>query len=67
MTKRMISDWLSKKHDTEKIPNYAKIGDKYKNISFAPNNEYSFPYMWGTISIIYSTNLNRKLLLAKTY
>ena len=39
--------------DFSNIPNYEYIGEEYKNLSYDPNNEYSVPYMWGTIGIIY--------------
>ena len=57
MISRMIRDGLLEKIDFSKIPNYAKIGDKYKNLEFDPKNEYSVPYMWGTVGIAYNTKM----------
>lgn len=57
MIARLIEeDWLQKL-DYSKIPNYEKIGEQYKNLSFDPNNEYSVPYTWGTLGIIYNTTM----------
>ena len=31
--------------------------EKYKKQSFDPNDEYSIPYMWGTVGIVYNTDM----------
>ena len=54
MISRLIRDGLVEKLDLSKIPNYAKIGEKYRNLDFDPKNEYSVPYMWGTVGIAYN-------------
>jgi len=33
------------------------IDDKYKDLAFDPGNKYSVPYMWGTVGILYNTEL----------
>ena len=53
MVQRMINENLLEKIDFNNIPNYQYIGDTYKNLSYDPTNEYSVPYMWGTIGILY--------------
>ena len=57
MISRMLRDGLLEKLDFSKIPNYAKIADKFKNLEFDPKNEYSVPYMWGTVGIAYNTKM----------
>lgn len=53
MIEKMIKEDMLETIDFSNIPNYQYIGEDYKNLSYDPNNEYSVPYMWGTIGIIY--------------
>ena len=57
MIARLIQEDRLQKLDYSKIPNYEKIDPQYKNLSFDPNNEYSVPYTWGTLGIIYNTKM----------
>ncbi len=57
MISRMIRDGLLEKIDTSKIENYKLIGKDYKDLPFDPKNEYSVPYMWGTVGIVYNTKM----------
>ena len=50
MIARLIQEDRLQKLDYSKIPNYEKIDDQYKNLSFDPNNEYTVPYTWGTLA-----------------
>ena len=54
MIQRMINDGLLQKFDTSKLNNYDLIADKYKNMYFDTNNEYSVPYNVGMIGLIYN-------------
>ncbi|AYE33329.1 ABC transporter substrate-binding protein [Clostridium septicum] len=56
MVEKMIKENMAERIDFNNIPNYNNIGDDYKNLSYDPNNEYSIPYMWGTIGIIYNAD-----------
>ena len=56
MVEKMIKEDLLEKIDYSNIPNYKYIGDDFKNLSYDPNNEYSVPYMWGTIGIVYDAD-----------
>lgn len=56
MVQKMISENLLEKIDFNNIPNYKYIDNKYKNLAYDPNNEYSVPYMWGTFGIIYDAD-----------
>ena len=53
MIEKMIAEDMVEAIDFSNIPNYEYIGEEYKNLSYDPNNEYSVPYMWGTIGILY--------------
>ena len=55
MIEKMIQEDLLETIDYNNIPNYQYIGENYKNLSYDPTNEYSVPYMWGTIGIIYDS------------
>ena len=57
MIARLIAEDRLQKLDYSLIPNYEKIDDQYKNLSFDPDNEYSVPYTWGTLGIIYNTTM----------
>ncbi|EOC99919.1 ABC transporter substrate-binding protein [Caldisalinibacter kiritimatiensis] len=54
MIEKMIKEDMLMKIDMNNIPNYKYIDDKFKNLDFDPNNEYSVPYMWGTVGILYN-------------
>jgi Spermidine/putrescine-binding periplasmic protein len=57
MIKKMINEGMVKKINFANVPNYKYIDDKFKNLSFDPKNEYSVPYMWGTVGIIYNKTM----------
>ena len=57
MISRMIKEVMILPLDMNNIPNYKYIGDAYKNQAFDPENQYSVPYFWGTVGIIYDTTL----------
>jgi spermidine/putrescine transport system substrate-binding protein len=61
MIKRMIDENMLDKLDFKNIPNYKYIGANYRNLGYDPKNEYSVPYMWGTVGILY----NKKMVSAK--
>lgn len=55
MIARLISEGMLEKLDLENIPNYKYVDDAYKNQAYDPNNEYSVPYTWGTVGVIYNS------------
>lgn len=57
MITKMVKDGLLEKIDFNNIKNYDQIDQKFKNLAFDPKNEYSVPYMWGTVGIIYNTKV----------
>jgi spermidine/putrescine transport system substrate-binding protein len=57
MIARLIKEDMLHKIDMSKITNYEHIGDDFKNLGYDPNNEYSVPYMWGTVGILYNKTM----------
>lgn len=41
----------------DNIPNFSKIDDRFKNLSYDPENKYTVPYTWGTLGIIYNSTM----------
>lgn len=54
MVERLIKEKELLKIDVSKISNYDLIDDKYKNVYFDPNNQYSVPYNVGMVGVIYN-------------
>ena len=57
MIERMISEDLLQKIDVSKLSNYKNIDEKYKNVFYDPNNEYSVPYNVGMVGLIYNKTM----------
>ena len=57
MIERMINEDMLAKIDYEKLPNYANIDDKFKDLPYDPQGQYSVPYLWGILGIIYNTTM----------
>lgn len=55
MVARLAKEGLIQKIDVSKIENYGNIDDSFKNLYYDENNEYSVPYTYGTVGIIYDT------------
>lgn len=60
MIEKMRKENLLEKIDFNNIPNYKYVGDDYKHLSYDPKDEYSVPYMWGTIGIVYNPEMVKK-------
>ena len=54
MIARLIAEDMLAELNYDNIPNYEKIDDRYKGLSFDPENTYTVPYTWGTLGIIYN-------------
>ncbi|WP_315120321.1 ABC transporter substrate-binding protein [uncultured Clostridium sp.] len=57
MIKKMIDEDMLHKIDMNNISNYGLIQERFKNLAFDPKNEYSVPYMWGTVGILYNKTM----------
>ncbi|WP_294374810.1 PotD/PotF family extracellular solute-binding protein [uncultured Clostridium sp.] len=56
LVQRMIQEDRLEKIDFNNVPNMSKIAADHLGKSFDPENEYSVPYMSGTIGICYNTD-----------
>lgn len=57
MIERMIREDMLVELDKNNIPNLNKIGEDFFNLDFDLSNDYSVPYMWGTVGIIYNKTM----------
>ncbi len=55
MVGRLIDENMLLPLDFDNIPNYQYIDQRFRNLSFDPENKYSVPYTWGMVGIIYNT------------
>ena len=53
MIQRLIQEDLLQKLDHSKLDCLDKLADSVKNLPYDPGNEYSIPYFWGTVGIVY--------------
>lgn len=60
MVSKMISEGLLEKIDFKNIPNIKHIDKKFLKPSYDKQNEYSVPYMWGTLGIVYNSKMVNK-------
>ena len=54
---RLIKEDLLAEIDYSQVPNAAGILDWMNNSSYDPGNVYSVPYQWGTVGILYNTEM----------
>ncbi|MGT2851941.1 ABC transporter substrate-binding protein [Streptococcus pasteurianus] len=57
MIDKMRKENLLIKLDKSKITGLENIGDKFLGLSFDENNDYSIPYFWGTLGIVYNDTM----------
>ena len=57
MISQLIEEDMLQPLDYDKIPNFSKIADRFKNLSYDPENLYTVPYTWGTLGIIYNSTM----------
>ncbi len=55
MIARLIREDMLAELNFDNIPNYALVGEAYRNTEYDPENRYSVPYTWGTVGVIYNT------------
>jgi len=55
MIERLIQEELVQKIDQTQILNMDFINEKVKGLPYDPGNEYSVPYFWGSVGIVYDT------------
>ena len=53
MIQRLIEEDLLQKLDKSKLDCMDELTDAVKGLPYDPNNDYSIPYFWGTVGIVY--------------
>lgn len=53
MIQRLISEGYLQKLDKSKLDCMDKLSDAVKGLPYDPGNDYSVPYFWGTVGIVY--------------
>lgn len=54
---RLINLDLLEKIDYANVPNAKEVDPNLLNADYDPTNEYSIPYMWGTVGILYNKTM----------
>lgn len=57
MIARLISEDLLEKLNFQNIPNYQYIDDAFKGLYYDPTNEYTVPYTYGRVGILYNSEM----------
>ncbi len=57
MIAQLIEEGMLEELDYDSIPNFSLIDDRFKNLSYDPENKYTVPYAWGTVGIIYNSSM----------
>jgi len=57
MISQLIEEGMLAELNYDNIPNFSLIDDRFKNLSYDPENKYTVPYAWGTLGIIYNTTM----------
>lgn len=57
MISKMIEEDMLNKLDKSKIDGLNNIDPQFMGLSFDKNNDYSIPYFWGTLGIVYNETM----------
>ena len=57
MISRMTKENMLQKLDFGNIPNSSLVDPRFQDTGYDPSNEYSVPYMWGIVCLIYNTTM----------
>ena len=57
MIGKMANEGMLEKLDYSNIPNYSLIGQEYRGQTYDPNDEYSVPYTWGVVGLVYNKTM----------
>ena len=57
MVEKMKNEGILQKIDFKNIPNMKYIDESFLNPIYDESNEYSVPYMWGTLGILYNKKM----------
>ncbi len=53
---QLIKLKLVQKYDQTKLPNAKNIDPQFRKLAYDPKDEFTVPYQWGTIGILYDTS-----------
>ena len=56
MIERLMQEDMLQKLDQDQLNCLDLLSDGVKGLSYDPKNEYSVPYFWGTVGIVYDKN-----------
>ena len=57
MISQLIEEDMLAELDYSQIPNYSLISERFKGLTYDPEERYSVPYAWGTVGIIYNETM----------
>lgn len=57
MIERMIKNDMLEELDTASMPNFQNLIERLQSPDYDPENKYSVAYMWGTLGILYNTEM----------
>ena len=57
MIAQLIEEDMLEELDYDSIPNFALIDERFRNLSYDPENRYTVPYAWGTLGLIYNRDM----------
>jgi spermidine/putrescine transport system substrate-binding protein len=57
MVARMREEGMLMELDFDNIPNYQYIDESFRDLYYDPDNQYSVPYTYGIVGIIYNANV----------
>ncbi len=57
MIGRMAKEDMLEEINKENVPNFKNIDPSLRDMSYDPDNAHSIPYTWGTVVLIYNTEL----------
>ncbi|MGO2083828.1 ABC transporter substrate-binding protein [Vagococcus sp.] len=60
MIQKMIEQKMLRPLDHKKIKGLEHIDERFLDLDFDPNNQFSIPYFWGTLGIIYNDTFIEK-------
>ena len=57
MISQLMEEDMLEELDYSQIPNYALISERFKGLTYDPQERYTVPYAWGTVGIIYNETM----------
>lgn len=57
MIEKLIAEEMLVPLNYDNIPNMQHVDDEFKDQAYDPGDTYSVPYMWGTLGIVYNTQM----------